>query len=361
MEYWLRRGDAEYSFDAPEEASIYEAQPGFKTVEDINDKLAKMEELLSSRLIIIDYGHPLEPYINLLKGRVPQDALLILTCWRLGDERREAKILREIKSRLPNLNIYSASQLNNPSEELRRRLSEFIKKEGEAICIYPMTPITDLASPVLESLASGILAWRGDMEQSDYLEVKFVGIAHDPRGALIDVTPGKIGCHAAYNVELKDQFDCVVVSPGGAPYDDSFYQSSQSLYGVYQSVKKGGTIILTAECVEGIGSREFAKLLSARRKSGAGREAIGPKTTFEGILLDFFERVKEKSRIYLVSPIPRTIAQSFLDIKVFDALQDAVQQAIRLHSRSLSMCVVPYGNFTRLVVEKEASPEEQRM
>jgi len=361
MEYWLRRGDAEYSFDAPEEASIYEAQPSFKTAEDIGDKLAKMNEFLNSRLILIDYAHPLEPYVNLLKGRVSQDTLMILTCWRLGDERKELKILQEIKSRLPNVNVYSASQLKNPSGELLNRLSEFIKEEGEVTCIYPMTPITELVSPMLENLASWILTWTRDVEQNEYLNVRFVGIAHDPKGTLIDVTSGKVGCHAAYVVELKNQFDCVLVSPGGTPYDDSFYQSLQSLYGVYQSVKKGGTIILAAECIDGIGSREFAKLLSAKRKKEAGQEARDSKTTFEGTLLDFLGRIKEKSRIYLVSPIPRTIAQSFLEIKVFDTLQDAVQQAIRLHSRSLSMCVVPYGNFTCLVVGKEAIPEEQRM
>ena len=361
MEYWLRRGDAEYSFDAPEEASIYEAQPSFKTAENIGDKLAKMDEFLNGRLILIDYAHPLEPYINLLKGRVSQDALLILTCWRLGDERKELKILQEIKSLLPNVNVYSASQLKNPSGELRSRLSEFIKTEGEVTCIYPMTPITELVSPMLKNVALWILAGMRDAGLSEHLEVRFVGIAYDQKGTIIDITSGKVGCHDAYNIELKNQFDCIVVSPGGNPYDDNFYQSLQSLYGVYQSVKKGGTIILTAECIEGVGSREFAKLLSAKRKKDADQEARDSKTPFEGILLDFLERIKEKSRIYLVSPIPRTIAQSFLEIKVFDALQDAVQQAIRLHSRSLSMCIVPYGNFTRLVVGKEASPEEQRM
>ncbi len=360
MEYWLRRGDAEYSFDAPEEASIFEAQPNFRPTEDINDKLSELSAFLNNRLILIDYAHPLEPYITLLKNTNSQESLLVLNCWRLGDERKELKTIQEIKNRLPNVKMYSASQIKNLTEEQRRELSEFIKTEGKLTYVYPMIPITELALPMLENVASGILAELRVAVQNEYFEVQFIGIAQDPKGTLMDIIPGKVGCHAAYNVELKNQFDCVVVSPGGTPYDDSFYQSLQSLFGVYQSVKKGGTIILTAECIEGIGSREFTRLLSAKKRSNAKQEVKDSKISFEIILLEFFERIKEKSRIYLVSPIPRTIAQNFLEIKVFDTLQDAVQQAIRLHSRSLSMCIVSYGHFTRLVVGKEGSPEVQQ-
>lgn len=361
MEYWLRRGDAEYSFDAPEEAIVYEVQPNLKPAEDINEKLAKIRTLIDGGVTIIDFMHPLDSYIAILENINPQDTLLLLTGWRLGDEEKEIKIVQEIKNRLPSIALHPLSQIKKSAGELRDRLIEFIKIEGKVTYLYPMTPLTELVLPMLDNVSSRFLSGLGKTSQEVSLEAHFIGIAQDPKGPLLDVSFEKVGCHSTYTVELSNQFDCVVVSPGGSPFDDTLYQSIQSLYGVYQSVKKGGTIILAAECIEGVGSRELIRMLSAKKKNEANQNPMNSAyTSFENVLLDFLDRVKDKSRIYLVSPIPRTIAQRFLDIRVFDTLQDAVQQAVRLHTRSLSICVVPHGHFTRLVVGREASPEEQQ-
>lgn len=354
MEYWLRRGDAEYSFDAPEEAMIYEACPNFNTRENIQDKLSKLSTFIKRSIVLVDFMYPLEPYVTVFKNIDARDSLIFLAGWRVGDERKEQKIIQEFKRHMPNLEMLSISQVKNLS------LKEHIGDEKKIVYIYPMTPLTELIQPQLDKILSHVFLGLGENSSKHSFNIQYVGIAQSPGKELVDVSFDGAGCHPLYNVKLKDQFDCLLVSPGGAPHDDNLYQSLQSLLGAYHAVKKGGTIILIAECMGGLGSKEFTRLLGIRRKNVSGDELKNTELSLEYILLDFLERIKKNARIYLVSPIPRSIIQSFLDIKVFDTLQEAVQQAIRLHSRSLSMCIVPYGHFTRLTVEREAIQEAQQ-
>ncbi len=62
-----------------------------------------------------------------------------------------------------------------------------------------------------------------------------------------------------YGVPLSRRSDLVLVSAGGFPRDISFYQATKALSHSERAVNDGGTIILVAECAEGIGpaSHEF--------------------------------------------------------------------------------------------------------
>lgn len=352
MEYWLPRGDAEYSFDAPEEALIYEAIPRFQAAEDIQDKLAKISTLTEGGVFLVDFMYPLKPYITVLKNFDIQGSTILLSAWRLGDERKESKIIEELKSNLSNIMVLPSFQVSSPPV-----IQKYIETEKKLFYVYPMTPLTQLIIPSLNEILSRV--FPGALDKSA-LNLHYIGIALSPEGELIDVKYDEVGSHPVYDIKLKNHFDCLIISPGGTPHDDNLYHSLQSLYGTYQAVKKGGTIILNAECIEGIGSKEFSRLLGLKRKSVSGTNLINTTLSFEYIFLDFLEKIKKYARIYLISPFPRSIIQTFLDIKVFDTLQEAVQQAVRLHSRSLSVCIVPHGHFTHLIVEKEASQEAQQ-
>ena len=58
--------------------------------------------------------------------------------------------------------------------------------------------------------------------------------------------------HFAVPIEAKA--DIVISTPGGYPKDINYIQSHKAYDNAYQAVKPGGTIILTAECRDGLGS-----------------------------------------------------------------------------------------------------------
>lgn len=360
MEYWLRRGDAEYSFDAPEEASVYEAQPTFKPDDRLDEKLRKLEMIDNKGVIIVDLTYPIEPYIGVLNKVTRQDSTILLTTQRIGNIKKELNILEKFKNIFPSHEVYTAKEIKSFELVKNKKFIEFLEESKKIIYIYPTTPFNELILQKLDVLSFDFLdIWKSVQKIS--FEVHYIGVVPSPKNVLLDVSQEKIGCHHAYNVEIKNQFDCLIVSPGGSPFDDNFYQSLQSLYGIYQSVKKGGTIILTAECIDGIGPKEFIQLISLQNKNDVKQEKTSLAPSLGCLLLEFLDEFKKNARIYLVSPIPRIIMQRFFGFRVFDTLQEAVQQAVRLHNRALSICSVPYGTFTRLTVAKEASQAISQM
>ncbi len=72
------------------------------------------------------------------------------------------------------------------------------------------------------------------------------------------------GCEMIYShsvVRLDQRVDMVITSGGGYPLDATFYQISKALICAKDILKKGGTIVITCECREGIGNPEFCGIM----------------------------------------------------------------------------------------------------
>lgn len=62
-----------------------------------------------------------------------------------------------------------------------------------------------------------------------------------------------------YRPVVEIPADLVVVSAGGHPRDINFIQSHKSLHHAHYAVKEGGSIVLLAECPEGLGNEHFRR------------------------------------------------------------------------------------------------------
>ncbi len=75
----------------------------------------------------------------------------------------------------------------------------------------------------------------------------------------------KVGVEAAktaLQVVIDKGADVVIVSAGGYHKDINMYQAQKALLHSALAVKEGGTVILCAECVEGIGSNLFVETMN---------------------------------------------------------------------------------------------------
>ena len=74
----------------------------------------------------------------------------------------------------------------------------------------------------------------------------------------------RVGVEAAkiaLQASIKEEAGLVIASAGGYPKDIDMYQSQKALLHAALAVKPGGTVILCAECVEGIGSKLFVETM----------------------------------------------------------------------------------------------------
>jgi nickel-dependent lactate racemase len=102
---------------------------------------------------------------------------------------------------------------------------------------------------------------------------------------------------------LKERRPLVVVSAGGAPYDINLIQAHKALEFASHACEEGGTIVLVAECADGLGRADFLKWFEARDAralEGRLREAYEVNGQTAWSLLTKAERF----RVRLVSQLP---------------------------------------------------------
>jgi len=80
-----------------------------------------------------------------------------------------------------------------------------------------------------------------------------------------------------YSSGIDESFDLVVASAGGYPKDINFIQSHKSMHNASLFVKDNGTLILLAECRDGIGNDSFLPLF----------ETCGWSKLFESLKLNY--------------------------------------------------------------------------
>ena len=143
-------------------------------------------------------------------------------------------------------------------------------------------------------------------------------------------------------ITTEGNADIVIVSAGGAPYDQSLYQSLWALKNASKAAKRNGTIVLLAQCVNGLGAEAFTQLARVDDVSELKRRyMIGAET------LAVLKETQKNNRVILVSALPGYLVDS-LGMDNARTANDAYQRAIQSR-RGRKTIVIPHGNQSILV------------
>lgn len=134
---------------------------------------------------------------------------------------------------------------------------------------------------------------------------------------------------AENSVEISEKRDVVVASCGGFPYDINLIQAHKALDTASYACKDGGTIVLLAECGDGLGRSDFMKWFDSS-DSRALAERLRNEYEVNGQTAWALLTKAERYRVCLISQLPdeqvkrmrMTPARS-----VAEALQDAGEGA----------------------------------
>jgi lactate racemase len=72
---------------------------------------------------------------------------------------------------------------------------------------------------------------------------------------------------AAHTIEIQEKRDLVIASCGGFPFDINMIQAHKALDMASRACTRGGTIVLLAECADGLGRNDFLKWFEAANSS----------------------------------------------------------------------------------------------
>ncbi len=183
-----------------------------------------------------------------------------------------------------------------------------------------------------------IKAFAGDLEQAFLEGVKLVD--------------------EMYRVTVENRADIVVVSAGGHPADLNLFQATKSIDGALEVVKRGGIIILVAECPEGHGNQTFYDWMAKHGDLKLVEREIKRNFVFGGHKAYYLLKALQNHRIILVSSMADFYASNVFQLKTARAINDALNEAFGLAGKNAKVWAMPYGNLT-LPEVKSISEEQQ--
>lgn len=166
-----------------------------------------------------------------------------------------------------------------------------------------------------------------------------------------------------YRVAVNRKADVVVVSPGGHPADVDLFQSYKGIDNALGVIKRGGVIILVAECPEGHGNEVFYDWMVKFGDLKAVEREIKRNFVLGGHKAYYLLKVLQNHPIILVSSMPDYYARDIFKLKTARAVNDALTEAFNIVGKNSRVWVMPYGNFTLpevKAVEEETMEEAQQ-
>jgi nickel-dependent lactate racemase len=149
-----------------------------------------------------------------------------------------------------------------------------------------------------------------------------------------------------YGVTVDRRADIVVASPGGYPADMDLFQAYKALDNALEVVKRGGVVILVAECAEGHGNRVFYDWMVRFGELKAVEREIKRNFVLGGHKAYYLLKALQNHQIILVSSLPDYYAVNVFKLKTARAVNDALGEALKIAGSNGRVWVMPYGNFT---------------
>jgi nickel-dependent lactate racemase len=213
------------------------------------------------------------------------------------------------KSFLPGISCEETIQTNHKLTYMKQN-GKFVRNPMCASTVLDGNPVSEdmedafRLMPVPSFLINTVLNPDGD-------------IAGIFAGNVIDAH--RAGCDEFtkhYSLPITRKADIVIASAGGYPTDINLLQSHKSMVNASEALKPGGTLFLTARCIEGVNLEDYPEFVATHTR----QELIDKLMLAYRILggtTDNLMGLAEKYRIFLVSGLESSTLTN-LGVKPFD-------------------------------------------
>ncbi len=146
-----------------------------------------------------------------------------------------------------------------------------------------------------------------------------------------------------YKVDVEPA-DAVIVSCGGFPKDINLFQATKSLENAIPAVRKGGSIVLVAECAEGIGDRVYERWNIECKTPDEAIEKFRGCFEFGGHKTAIVGRAAKEFKLYLVSKLPEAESMNSFFIPA-KSVEEALENILSENPEA-KIHIMPDGGWT---------------
>ena len=156
-----------------------------------------------------------------------------------------------------------------------------------------------------------------------------------------------IWCGAVRQAIRAFKPDIIITTGGGAPLDNTFYQSVKGPNSVKKIVKKGGVIILASACKKGIGSPEFTRLLFKAKSVHSALTKIRQRDFFciDQWMVQHLCHVLERAEVYFYSRNLKPRLAKQLLVKPVSSVEEGIRIALDKMGHDAKILVIPSGPY----------------
>lgn len=144
--------------------------------------------------------------------------------------------------------------------------------------------------------------------------------------------------------------EIVVTCAGGRPKDLNLFQAQKALDNAKNAALPGGSIILVAECCEGLGHPVFERWAEEAGCAEECWERFGREYEFGGHKAAFLAKESMEHHLILVSALPQDKAEMCF-FSPAKTIEEALDLARERQGKDSRMIVMPHGNLTLAVPE----------
>lgn len=180
-----------------------------------------------------------------------------------------------------------------------------------------------------------------------------INVVTDEDGNIIDIVVGDLFsswargveiCKNTYFAPIQEKSEVVIVSAGGYPKDINMYQAQKALDNAYQAVKPGGTIVLIAECLEGIGNAICEEWIEDANSIEDIEERLKKRFVLGGHKAYAIAKVAKEVEIILISSLSEEKVKK-LFIKPMKDIDSAIGYVRKKYGNDFKSYIIPSGNI----------------
>jgi lactate racemase len=148
--------------------------------------------------------------------------------------------------------------------------------------------------------------------------------------------------------EVDELADVVITSSAGFPLDLTFYQSAKGITAAAHIAKPGGRILIIAECAEGMGSEEYARMV--KNMKGGYAEYLDQvrdlPVEVDRWQLEKLSLAGVQNELYYYTPGVTKKELGPLGARWFGDIDEAIAAVLRGVPRGARVALVPEGPYT---------------
>jgi nickel-dependent lactate racemase len=154
---------------------------------------------------------------------------------------------------------------------------------------------------------------------------------------------------------LPEPADIVLTTCAGYPLDLTYYQAIKGMTAALPVLKRGGVLILAAECAEGLGSDRFVSMATRFRTSEEfDRWIHSHPVEVDQWQLQECAKATQRGEVIVVSSGIRLEHREKLFVRTAASVEEALQQAMKKEGPNASIAVIPRGPYTLVDVDSGA-------